>query len=416
MTLKGNCLIAQSGGPTAVINNSISGLIKEAQRYPQIITVYGALYGIKGALEEQLIDLGQETRQTIDGLRYTPGAALGSCRYKLKTGDYEKLLHVFKKNNIRYFFYVGGNDSMDTANKISSLAVDSDYEMRVIGIPKTVDNDLPNTDHSPGYGSAAKYIATVVKETGLDLQGIVASSDITILEVMGRNAGWLTAAAALAKNNADDAPHLIYLPEVPFDKEKFVQDVTKVYNRLGYCYIVASEGLQDKDGNYMAAEKTVDDFGHAKLGNGLANTLKSMITAKLNVKTRCNILGTSQRSAMHHASKTDAAEAYKVGREAVRLAVRGLSGVMMTLERSDFPQYLCRVGYVDLALVANTEKKMPLNMINAEKNYVTHEFTRYAQPLIEGEIAVPMRNGVPAFVTLEGYKRMHTLSRRKSAS
>ena len=223
MTLKGNCLIAQSGGPTAVINNSISGLIKEAQRHPQIETIYGALYGIKGALEERLIDLGQESRHTIDGLRYTPGAALGSCRYKLKAGDYEKLLRIFKDYNIRYFFYVGGNDSMDTANKISNLAVDSGHEMIVIGVPKTVDNDLPVTDHSPGYGSAAKYIATVVKETGLDLQGIVASSDITILEVMGRNAGWLTAAAALAKNSRDEAPHLIYLPEVPFDKEQFVR-------------------------------------------------------------------------------------------------------------------------------------------------------------------------------------------------
>lgn len=416
MALKGNCLIAQSGGPTAVINNSISGLVKEAGRYSQITTVYGALFGIKGVLDEHLIDLGQESRHTIEGLRYTPGAALGSCRYKLKTDDYEKLLDIFKKQNIRYFFYVGGNDSMDTANKISNMAAESGYEMRVVGVPKTVDNDLPLTDHSPGYGSAAKYIATVVKETGLDLQGIVASSDIAILEVMGRNAGWLTAAAALAKQSANEAPHLIYLPEVPFNKEQFVNDVIKVYDKLGYCYVVASEGLVDKDGNYLASEKATDAFGHAKLGNGLANTLKDLITEKVNVKVRCNILGTSQRSAMHHASKTDAAEAYRVGMEAVKLAVRGLSGVMMAMERDDYPNYRSRVGYVDLALVANVEKKMPLNMINEEKNYVTYEFVRYAQPLIEGEVAVPMHKGVPAYVTLEGYKRMHTLSRRKPAS
>jgi len=416
LALKGNCLIAQSGGPTAVINNSISGLVKEAGRYSQITTVYGALFGIKGVLDEHLIDLGQESRHTIEGLRYTPGAALGSCRYKLKTDDYEKLLDIFKKQNIRYFFYVGGNDSMDTANKISNMAAESGYEMRVVGVPKTVDNDLPLTDHSPGYGSAAKYIATVVKETGLDLQGIVASSDIAILEVMGRNAGWLTAAAALAKQSANEAPHLIYLPEVPFNKEQFVNDVIKVYDKLGYCYVVASEGLVDKDGNYLASEKATDAFGHAKLGNGLANTLKDLITEKVNVKVRCNILGTSQRSAMHHASKTDAAEAYRVGMEAVKLAVRGLSGVMMAMERDDYPNYRSRVGYVDLALVANVEKKMPLNMINEEKNYVTYEFVRYAQPLIEGEVAVPMHKGVPAYVTLEGYKRMHTLSRRKPAS
>lgn len=416
MTLKGNCLIAQSGGPTAVINNSISGLVREAQRYPQISTIYGALFGIKGVLEEQLIDLGQESRRTIDGLRYTPGAALGSCRYKLKTADYEKLLDIFRQRNIRYFFYVGGNDSMDTANRINNLAMEDGYDMRVIGIPKTVDNDLPHTDHSPGYGSAAKFIATVVKETGLDLQGIVASSDIAILEVMGRNAGWLTAAAALAKSSADDAPHLIYLPEVAFDKEQFVRDVINVYNRLGYCYVVASEGLTDKDGNYLAAEKATDAFGHAKLGNGLANTLKDLITQKTDVKVRCNILGTSQRSAMHHASRTDAAEAYRVGTEAVKLAVRGLSGVMMTLERVDYPNYMCRVGFVDLAQVANVEKKMPLNMINEEKNYTTYEFTRYAQPLIEGEVTVPMHKGVPAYVTLEGYKRMHSFTRRKPAS
>lgn len=414
MAVKKNCLIAQSGGPTAVINSSISGLIKEARRFPQIDAIFGAVFGIKGVLDEQFIDLGQETRETIDGLRYTPGAALGSCRYKLKESDYEKLLSVFKKYQIRYFFYVGGNDSMDTANKIHCLAERTGYELTVIGVPKTVDNDLPFTDHSPGYASAAKYIATVVRETGIDLQGIVASSDISIMEVMGRNAGWLTAAAALAKTGEVAAPHLIYLPETPFNKDKFVADVLNIHDKLGYCYVVASEGLRDNEGRYLAAEKASDAFGHTKLGNSLANTLKDLITKEADLKVRCNILGTSQRSAMHHASRTDATEAYMVGSEAVRLAMRGLRGVMITLERKDKPFYMSSAGSVGLEKVANVEKTMPLSMINDERNYVTDEFIRYAQPLIEGEIKIPMDKGLPAFVTLEGYKRIQH-GYRKSA-
>lgn len=415
MSWKGNCLIAQSGGPTAVINNSISGLIKESLRQTRIKTVYGAIFGIKGVLDEQLIDLGLESRQTIDGLRYTPGAALGSCRYKLQDSDYEKLLAIFKKHDIRFFFYVGGNDSMDTANKIHQLAQTSGYEMAVVGVPKTVDNDLPETDHSPGYGSAAKYIATVVKETGLDLQGIVASSNIAILEVMGRNAGWLTAAAALAKNNREEAPHLIYLPEVAFDRERFVNDVLKVYDKLGYAYVVASEGLTDKNGNYIAAEKATDAFGHVKLGNGLATTLKEYITKEANLKVRCNILGTSQRSAIHNSSRTDASEAYMAGIEAVKLAARGMSGIMVTLERKDHPYYLSSLGYTDLDRVANREKTMPLSMINEEHNNITKKFLDYARPLIEGEISIPMHQGLPVFVTLEGYKRMNLISRKPAS-
>jgi 6-phosphofructokinase 1 len=415
LILKGNCLIAQSGGPTAVINNSISGLIKESMRYSQIKRIYGALFGIKGLLEEQIIDLGRESRHTIDGLRYTPGAALGSCRYKIKNEDYERLLSIFKKYDIRYFFYVGGNDSMDTANKISQLAKENGYEMVVIGVPKTVDNDLPHTDHSPGYGSAAKYIATVVKETGLDLQNILASSDVAILEVMGRNAGWLTAAAALAKQHSDDAPHLIYLPEVVFDKDKFVEDVLATYHRLGYCYVVASEGLKDKEGNYLVAGKSTDAFGHVKLGDGLATGLKSLIINQANLKVRCNVLGTSQRSAMHHASRTDASEAYLLGREAVKLAIKGISGIMIVLERQDHPQYIIRTSFVDLNQVANVEKTMPLNMINEDGNYITYDFIQYAQPLIEGEISVPMEKGIPAYVKLEGYKKMHSSYRKNPA-
>ncbi|MEW6622859.1 MAG: 6-phosphofructokinase [Bacillota bacterium] len=415
LTLKGNCLIAQSGGPTAVINNSICGLIKGSLRYNNIQNIYGSLFGIKGVFNEELIDLRQEKRETIDGLRFTPGPALGSCRHKIKDDDYERLLSLFKRYNIRYFFYVGGNDSMDTANKIHKLAQDTRYDLQVIGVPKTVDNDLSHTDHCPGYGSAAKYAATVVMETGIDLQGILASSDVVITEIMGRNAGWLPAATALAKNNEEDAPNLIYVPEVPFDKTRFLADVEKVYKKLGYVYIVVSEGIRDAEGNYLAAEKTKDAFGHVKLGNGAANALKDMINEHMQLKIRCNILGSSQRSAMHYASRVDASEAYMVGAEAVKLASRGLSGVMVTLERSQSDIYYCKTGYVELQKVANHERKMPLSMINKEYNFVTQEFIAYARPLIEGNVSVPMKRGLPDYVVLDGYKKYNSRSRKPAS-
>ncbi len=404
MTIKGNCLIAQSGGPTAVINNSICGLISEALQHKQIETIYGGLFGIKGVLKQKFLNFNLENKESINSLLYTPGAALGSCRYKLKNEDYENLLYIFKKNNIKYFFYIGGNDSMDTANKLNKFFSDSGYKIIVIGVPKTIDNDLPHTDHCPGYGSAAKYIATYVLETGIDLQGIIGSSNIVIYESMGRNAGWLTAAAALAKNSEEDAPHLIYIPEITFNKEKFLKDVKSVYNKLGYVYIVASEGLKDKYGNYIGAEKTKDAFGHVKLGNGVANALKEILLEEMKVKVRCNIPGTSQRSTMYCASKTDAEEAFMLGKEAVKFALKGLSGIMLTLKRYHDEKYLCKAEYIELNKAANKERLLPVSMINKDKNFVTKEFISYARPLIQGNINIPMKNGLPAYTKLNGYR------------
>ncbi len=273
------------------------------------------------------------------------------------------------------------------------------YEMRVIGIPKTVDNDLPITDHCPGFASAAKYLAATVMETGIDLASVATKNKVCIIEAMGRNAGWLTAAAALAKRTPDEAPHLIYLPEVPFDTEQFLKDVQAVYDRLGYCFVVASEGIMDKDGNYIAADGRVDAFGHAQL-SGAGETLKNLVEERLGLKARCNTLGTAQRSAMHFASKTDSDEAYATGVKAVELALAGQTGLMVTLDRAPGEEYKCTLGAAPLGEVANVEKKVPREWVNAEGNYVTEEFIKYCRPLIEGEVPVPMRGGLPDYVAL----------------
>ncbi|MCW3490004.1 6-phosphofructokinase [Dethiobacter alkaliphilus] len=401
MTLIGNAVVAQSGGPTAVINNSVCGVIQEWNKKGAPGKLFGARFGIKGVLGEELVALPSTDDPFVTGLMHTPGAALGSCRHKIKDEqEYLDLINVFKKHNIRYFFLVGGNDSMDTCNKVYQLSHKVNYEMRVIGIPKTVDNDLPHTDHCPGYGSAAKYLATTVMETGLDLRGIISNNKIVILEAMGRHAGWLAAAGALAKREPNDAPHLIYLPEVAFSKEKFLQDVKTVYEQVGHVYIVASEGLVDEHGNYVCADDKKDGFGHVQLG-GLADTLKSFIEAEMSVKVRCNILGSSQRAAMHYASLTDSQEANMVGAEAVKLAVQGKSGLMVTLERDDTDGYKCSAGCVDLSKVANVEKTFPLEWITPEGNFVTEEFIKYALPLIQGEVHIPTKNGLPDFCSLK---------------
>ncbi|GFN22293.1 6-phosphofructokinase [Thermanaeromonas sp. C210] len=403
MTLKGGCIVAQSGGPTPVINNSLYGVIEDAWNRKEITGLYGALYGVTGILQEQLIDLRREDLATLKGLRYTPGAALGSCRHRLKAEEYPRLLEIFKKLNIRYFFYIGGNDSMDTVDKVRRLAREEGYEMRVVGIPKTIDNDLPATDHCPGYGSAAKYIAGVVRETGLDLKGMLSTNRVTILEAMGRNTGWLAAAAVLAKTSPEDPPHLVYLPERPFETEKFLSDVREVYREFGFAYVVVSEGLKDPTGNYIVAEETQDAFGHRQLGNGLAAYLKKLVESYLPVKARYIVPSTLQRSSMLYASGTDVEEAYLVGKEAVRLACRGLSGIMVTLEREKGEEYICRVGYVDVAQVANKEKGVPLEWIAPGNNFLAKEFIEYARPLIQGEVKVPFAGGLPHYVNLERY-------------
>ncbi len=402
--LKGNAVIAQSGGPTAVINNSVCGVVQTWLANDDAPgKMYAALHGIKGFLEENIIDLAEQDPAVIEGLRNTPSAGIYSCRYKVTEEDYEKLVAICQKYEIRYFFYNGGNDSMDTAHKMYLAACKHGYEMRVIGVPKTVENDLALTDHCPGFGSAAKYLAATVMETGLDLSSVSTKNKVCIVEAMGRNAGWLTAAGALARKNPDDAPHLIYLPEVPFSIDQFIEDVKAVYDRLGYCFVVASEGIQDRDGNYIAAGGTKDAFGHVQL-SGAGETLKRLVEERLGIKARCNTLGTAQRSARHFASLIDVEEAYASGKKAVELALAGKTGVMVSLVRKSDDPYVCVTGEVPLSQVANEEKKVPLEWITAAGNDVTEDFLRYARPLIMGEAPLPTRDGLPVYVRIDETK------------
>lgn len=388
MVLKANVLIAQSGGPTAVINNSICGVIQELVVHKKIKEIYGAINGILGILNEELIDLRKEEPSTIQGLRRTPSSALGSCRYKLSAKDYERIMKVFKAHSIRYFFYTGGNDSMDTAYKINEIAKQSRYELKVIGIPKTIDNDLVKTDHCPGYGSVARFNAIATRDAGRDTDAIYTSDTVKIIETMGRNTGWITASTALAKEEENDAPHLIYLPERPFITEKFLDDVESVYKKLGRVVITVCEGLKDENGECIVASKSKidkDNFGHAQLG-GVADYLCKLIAKELKIKARFDKPGTIQRTSMMCASETDIEEAYMVGRDAVKTAIEGKSGYMVTLVREKGKKYRCSTGLVRLEEVANKVKMVPEKFINKEGNFVTKEFMEYVKPLIGGPL------------------------------
>jgi len=402
--LVGNVLVGQSGGPTAVINASLAGVVSEALNHECIEEVYGALNGVLGILQEDLIDLASESQQAIRGLRHTPGAALGTVRYKLKKQqDFERVLEVFKAHNIRYFFYAGGNDSQDTADKISKLAQQQGYDLRVIGVPKTIDNDLIVTDHCPGYGSVIKYISTTIREIASDNAAMGQHDLVQIVEVMGRNAGWIAAGAALAKrrDHPHDAPHIILLPEVPFSADKFVEDVKRVLKREKYCLIVVGEGLVDADGNYVAAADKTDAFGHAQLG-GAAEFLQNLVEEHVTgVKARTVKLGSAQRAAAHCSSKTDNDEAFLAGQAAVQAAVDGQTDKMVTLIRGDGDHYTVETGLVPLSEIANGVKKLPREWINEDGISMNFQFLRYAQPLIQGEVTVPYDNGLPALVHLE---------------
>ena len=402
--LVGNVLVGQSGGPTAVINASLAGVVAEALNHGEIEEIYGSLNGVLGILNEDFIDLAAQSQQTIRNLRHTPGAALGTCRYKLKKQqDFERVLEVFKAHNIRYFFYAGGNDSQDTADKISKLAAEQNYELRVIGIPKTIDNDLPTTDHCPGYGSVIKFVSTTVRELACDNEAMGQHDLVSILEVMGRNAGWIAAGAALAKrrDHPHDPPHLIYLPEVAFSSEKFVADVQRVLKREKYCLIVVGEGLVDADGNYISAAEATDAFGHAQLG-GAGEYLKSLVEQNLpGIKARVAKLGISQRAAAHAGSKADADEAFLAGQAAVKAAIKGETDVMVTLVRGDTDHYSVETGLAPLSEIANGVKKLPREWINEDGTSMNHQFVRYAQPLIQGETPVPYENGLPVFAKFE---------------
>lgn len=393
--LKGNLIVGQSGGPTAVINSSLGGVIQEAQKHSQIQNIYGMLNGVQGLLEGKIIDLGRQKASIIEGLKRTPSAALGSCRHKLSTEDYSRILEIFKVHNIRYFLYIGGNDSMDTAHRVEQLAKSTGYELRCIGIPKTVDNDLEVTDHCPGYGSVARWNAIATKDAGRDTEAIGIVDKVKIIETMGRDAGWITAATALAKDADDSAPHLVYLPERPFSEEKFLADVESVYRKLGHVLVAVCEGLKDKDGKYItASDRAIDTdrFGHKQLG-GVADYLCNIIASNLKLKARFDKAGTIQRSSMVCASKTDLKEAYMVGAKAVKYALKGISDHMVTLVRESNAPYKCVTGLAKLEDVANAQKPVPDHFINTEGNFVTEAFIEYAKPLIGSPL--------PEYVRLE---------------
>jgi len=419
MAMKGKCIVAQSGGPTAVINASACGVIQEALKTPCITGVFGAHNGVLGVLTEDIFDVGREKPEQVELLKSSPSAALGSCRYKLKDletskADYERILDVFRAHDIRYFFYIGGNDSMDTAHKLSILAARESYELIVMGVPKTIDNDLAFTDHCPGYGSVAKYVSTIAMEAGRDTEALYTHDTATVMEVMGRNAGWIAASTGVAHRTAEDAPHLIYLPEIPFSVEKFVADCKKVYKELGRVFVVAGEGINDGQGNYVAEQKgpfAKDSFGHTQLG-GVAETLKGIVQKEVGIKCRYIVMGTAQRNGIHFASKVDRDEAYLVGQKAVQLAADGTTGYMVTLERVSKEPYRCETGLAKLEDVANGEKMVPREFINEEGNGVTQGMKEYVVPLMQGEVKIKMgKDGLPDYTRF----RRHNLSKKCTA-
>lgn len=404
--LEGNCLIGQSGGPTAVINATLAGIIEEALNYELIEEIYGCLNGAVGILNEDFIDLAAESQQVIRGLKHTPGAALGSSRFQFnKDADYQRAIDVFIAHNIRFFFYIGDNDAMAMLDELDTFAKAAGYEMRVIGIPKTINNDISGTDHCPGYGSAIKHVATTVREIAADNAAIGEGDYVSILEVMGRNSGWIAAGAALAKRREypNDPPHLIYLPEVAFSEDKFVEDVKRVLAKEKYCLVVVGEGLVDDNGNFVTLTSgATDAFGHVQLG-GTGEYLRRIAEERIGVNARSCKLGIAQRSATHCSSKVDSEEAYMVGEEAVIAAVdKGESGKMVTLQRTDSESYKCETGLSALTDIAANTKQLPAEWINEDGVSMNFPFVKYAQPLIQGKVEVPEDNGLPAFVKLKG--------------
>jgi len=421
--LTGNLLVAQSGGPTAVINASVAGVVHQARKYPFIQYIYGGLNGIWGILNEQLMDLNLEPPDAIQALKHTPAAALGTCRYKIDfkkkpeqaVREMDRLFQVFQAHNIRFFFYAGGNDSQDTSDKIHLEAVRRGYQMRVIGVPKTIDNDLPHTDHCPGFGSVAKYNACTVMEIAADVRSMATDDgSCCVIEVMGRSAGWIAAGTVLAKRDPKDAPHIILLPEIPFREEAFLDKVKSVVANVGYCIVVVGEGLKNPDGSEYSADKTrLDAFGHPVL-SGAAERLGELVYGKLHTKTRTVKLGYAQRCAAHYASATDAAEAFACGQAAVRAAARGKSGFMVKIVRGPGEKYSRRMGLQPLGDIANVEHTVPRDWISEDGFMPNEKFVYYARPLIEGEVKVPTEGGLPKFAVLEKHLVPKTLPPRQS--
>jgi len=403
---KYNAFYAQSGGVTAVINATACGVIETARTSKNIGKVYAGKNGIIGALREELIDTSKESKKDIAGLKFTPSGAFGSCRHKLKSieenkAEYERLIEVFKAHDIRYFFYNGGGDSQDTAHKVSQLSETMGYPITCIGIPKTVDNDLPITDNCPGFGSVAKYVAVSIREAAFDVKSMAeTSTKVFVMEVMGRHAGWIAAAGGLACEKEGDAPHIILFPEIAFNKEKFLKKVDRTVKKFGYCAIVVSEGTAYKDGTFLADAGTVDAFGHKQLG-GVAPEVANMIKAELGYKYHWAVSDYLQRAARHIASATDVDQAYAVGKAAIEFADAGKNAVMPTIVRKKTKKYSWTIGEAKLADVANVEKMMPRSYITRDGFGITEECRQYLQPLIQGESYPPYKNGLPQYVELK---------------
>lgn len=406
-----NCFVAQSGGPTVAINSSLAGVIKGVTESKVYGTIYGSVNGILGILDNRILNLSE----TIMGennklmcLKHTPAMYLGSCRYKLPDfntddRDYKRIFSQFERYNIGAFFYIGGNDSMDTVLKLSEYAKKIGSDVRIIGIPKTIDNDLMITDHTPGFGSAAKYVATSLLEIAHDTF-IYAVKSVTIVEIMGRDAGWLTAASALARNGYNTAPHFIYLPEVPFDRNQFIEDSREFLKDNNNLIVAISEGIRDKDGNYISAgESAADTFGHKQL-SGAGHALEMMIKEDLGVKVRSVEINVLQRCAAHQASQTDLDEAFNSGEKAVRLAESGITGSMVIMKRTDNAPYTIAYDYAEIAGIANEAKSVPVEWINERGNDITQELVDYIRPLIMGEVSLNYENGIPVYMDVPHLK------------
>lgn len=402
-----NAIYAQSGGVTAVINATAAGVIESARAHRDVIAnVYAGRDGIIGALTEDLIDTGQESDEAIAALRHTPSGAFGSARYKLKgleenKAEYERLIEVFKAHDIGFFFYNGGGDSQDTSHKISQLGEKLGFPITCIGIPKTVDNDLPITDNCPGFGSVAKYVAVSIREAAFDVVSMAkTSTKVFILEVMGRHAGWIAAAGGLAAEKEGDAPQIILFPEITFDESTFLSRVDASVKENGYCAVVVSEGVRNSEGQFLADAGTRDAFGHAQLG-GVAPTIAQMVKNALGHKYHWAVADYLQRAARHIASRTDVEQAYALGKAAVEFAVEGKNAVMPTIERRSDDPYEWAIGCANLADVANVEKKMPRDFISEDGFGITEKCRRYLLPLIQGEDYPPYKDGLPDYVRLK---------------
>ena len=398
--IKGKLVVGQSGGPTAVINASLAGVLAAARRQAAFTAVYGLVHGIEGAINENFYDLGAETSETLALLKTTPAAALGSCRYKLTDRDYERILKVFQAHQVRYFVYIGGNDSMDTCQRISVMAQSQNYDLQVIGVPKTIDNDLVLTDHTPGFGSAARFFAQATRDVGRDLEAMETFDDVTILEVLGRNAGWLTAACSLGREQESEAPHLLYLPEQVFDEQKFLRDVVQVHSRLGRVFVAVCEGVRTSNGEFVGAAAMKDDqrdaFGHVlpTLMAGVGSYLVTLVRNNLHLQARSIRPMFIGRVSSACISLTDQREAYQLGKQAIHQLVAGESGYMVTLERVSDRPYEVINGLASLTEVANAEKLLPAEFIAPQGNQVTEAFKTYALPLIGSPL--------PPFARLKG--------------